>query len=102
SGAIAGVMGPYFALNPQPPVLPPIPFTCLQTADRPPAALLGFWFLFQISSAGPIPRTATTTASAAVPSPAPLPGFVMGLVGVFVFKTPERDRWASVDYARWA
>jgi len=26
----------------------------------------------------------------------------MGLIGIFVFKKPERDRWASVDYDRWA
>src|SRR5438552_1093128 len=68
----------------------------------PAVVLLGFWFLMQIFSAGTIAMTATTHGSGGVAFAAHVAGFVMGLIGVFVFKKPERDRWASADYDRWA
>jgi membrane associated rhomboid family serine protease len=102
SGAIAGVMGAYFVLYPQSRVLTLIPFIWLQIVELPAVVLLGFWFLMQIFSAGTIAMTATTHGSGGVAFAAHVAGFVMGLIGVFVFKRPERDRWASVDYDRWA
>jgi len=102
SGAIAGVMGAYFVLYPQSRVLTLIPFIWLQIVEVPAVVLLGFWFLMQIFSAGTIAMTATTHGSGGVAFAAHVAGFVMGLIGVFVFKKPERDRWASVDYDRWA
>ena len=102
SGAIAGVMGAYFVLYPQSRVLTLIPFIWLQVVELPAVILLGFWFLMQIFSAGTIAMTAASHGSGGVAFAAHVAGFVMGLVGVFVFKKPERDRWASVDYDRWA
>ena len=102
SGAIAGVMGAYFVLYPQSRVLTLIPFIWLQVVELPAVVLLGFWFLMQIFSAGTIAMTATTHGSGGVAFAAHVAGFVMGLIGIFVFKKPERDRWASVDYDRWA
>src|SRR5262249_19645950 len=102
SGAIAGVMGAYFVLYPQSRVLTLIPFIWLQIVELPAVVLLGFWFLMQIFSAGTIAMTATTHGSGGVAFAAHVAGFVMGVIGVFVFKKPERDRWASVDYDRWA
>jgi membrane associated rhomboid family serine protease len=99
SGAIAGVMGAYFVLYPQSRVLTLI---WLQVVELPAVVLLGFWFLMQIFSAGTIAMTATTHGSGGVAFAAHIAGFVMGLIGVFVFKKPERDRWASADYDRWA
>jgi membrane associated rhomboid family serine protease len=102
SGAIAGVMGAYFVLYPQSRVLTLIPFIWLQIVELPAVVLLGFWFLMQIFSAGTIAMTAASHGSGGVAFAAHVAGFVMGLIGVFVFKKPERDRWASVDYDRWA
>ena len=102
SGAIAGVMGAYFVLYPQSRVLTLIPFIWLQIVELPAVVLLGFWFLMQIFSAGTIAMTATTHGSGGVAFAAHVAGFVMGLIGIFVFKKPERDRWASADYDRWA
>ena len=102
SGAIAGVMGAYFVLYPQSRVLTLIPFIWLQIVELPAVVLLGFWFLMQIFSAGTIAMTATTHGSGGVAFAAHVAGFVMGLIGIFVFKKPERDRWAPADYDRWA
>src|SRR5262245_1575772 len=102
SGAIAGVMGAYFVLYPQSRVLTLIPFIWLQIVELPAVVLLGFWFLMQIFSAGTIAMTATTHGSGGVAFAAHVAGFVMGVIGVFVFKKPERDRWAAMDYDRWA
>ena len=102
SGAIAGVMGAYFVLYPQSRVLTLIPFIWLQIVELPAVVLLGFWFLMQIFSAGTIAMTAASHGSGGVAFAAHVAGFVMGLIGIFVFKKPERDRWASADYDRWA
>jgi rhomboid family protein len=102
SGAIAGVMGAYFVLYPQSRVLTLIPFIWFQIVELPAVVLLGFWFLMQLFSAGTIAMTASSHGSGGVAFAAHVAGFVMGLIGVFLFKRPERDPWASVDYDRWA
>jgi len=101
SGAIAGVMGAYFVLYPHSRVLTLIPWIFIQVVEMPAIALLGFWFLMQLFSAGTIAMTAASHGSGGVAFAAHVAGFVMGLIGVFLFKQPERDRWASVDYDRW-
>ena len=101
SGAIAGVMGAYFVLYPQSRVLTLIPFI-FQVVELPAVVLLGFWFLMQLFSAGTIAMTAASHGSGGVAFAAHVSGFVMGLIGVFLFKKPERDPWASADYDRWA
>jgi membrane associated rhomboid family serine protease len=93
SGAIAGVMGAYFVLYPQSRVLTLIPFIWLQIVELPAIVLLGFWFLMQLFSAGTIAMTATTHGSGGVAFAAHVAGFVIGALGVFVFRKRDRDRW---------
>ena len=45
----------------------------------------------QLFSAGTIAMTAASHGSGGVAFAAHVAGFVMGLIGVFVFKKPERD-----------
>jgi membrane associated rhomboid family serine protease len=98
SGAIAGVMGAYFVLYPQSRVLTLIPVIWLQVVELPAVVLLGFWFLMQLFSAGTIAMTASTHGSGGVAFAAHVAGFVMGIVGVFLFKKRDRDRWGQADY----
>src|SRR6266487_3343284 len=100
-GSWSHVIGAYFVLYPQSRVLTLIPFIWLQVVELPAVVLLGFWFLMQLFSAGTIAMTAASHGSGGVAFAAHVAGFVMGLIGVFLFKQPERDRWASVDYDRW-
>ena len=102
SGAIAGVMGAYFVLYPQSRVHTLIIWIFIQVVEIPAIVLLGVWFLMQLVNAGTIAMTASSHGSGGVAFAAHVAGFVMGLVGVFLFKKPERDRWASADYDRWA
>ena len=96
SGAIAGVMGAYFVLYPQSRVLTLIPWTFLQVVELPAIVLLGFWFLMQLFSAGTIAVTASSHGSGGVAFAAHVAGFVVGVVGVFIFRKRQVDRW--VDY----
>src|ERR1043166_2270746 len=99
SGAIAGVMGAYFVLYPQSRVLTLIPFIWFQIVDLPAVVLLGFWFLMQLFSAGTIAMTAASHGSGGVAFAAHVSGFVMGLIGVFLFKKREYDPWQQrIDY----
>jgi membrane associated rhomboid family serine protease len=50
SGAIAGVMGAYFALFPWAKVLTLVPFFFLVIIEVPAYVFLGFWFLLQFFS----------------------------------------------------
>ena len=97
SGAIAGVMGAYFVLYPHSRVLTLIPWIFLQLVELPAIVLLGFWFLMQLFSAGAIAVTASTHGGG-VAFAAHVAGFVMGMIGVFVFRKPEYDRWEPMDY----
>ena len=96
SGAIAGVMGAYFVLYPQSRVLTLIPWIFLQVVELPAIILLGFWFLIQLFSAGTIAVTASSHGSGGVAFAAHVAGFVVGVVGVFIFRKRQVDRW--VDY----
>jgi membrane associated rhomboid family serine protease len=98
SGAIAGVMGAYFVLYPQSRVLTLIPFIWFQIVELPAVVLLGFWFLMQLFSAGTIAMTASSHGSGGVAFAAHVAGFVMGLIGVFLFKKREYDPWRRADY----
>jgi membrane associated rhomboid family serine protease len=93
SGAIAGVMGAYFVLYPQSRVLTLIPLIIFwEIVELPAILLLGFWFLMQLFSAGAIAATASTGGGVAFM--AHVAGFVMGVVGVFVFRKRQRpDPW---------
>lgn len=94
SGAIAGVMGAYFVLYPQSRVLTLVPFIIfVDIIELPAIFLLGFWFLMQLFSAGAIAVTASTGGSGGVAFMAHVAGFVMGLIGVFVFRKKRVDPW---------
>ena len=92
SGAIAGVMGAYFVLYPHSRVLTLIPlFIFIEIIEIPAVFFLGFWFLMQLfSGAGSIAHT--TSSQGGIAFWAHVAGFVVGLVGVFVFRRPERQR----------
>jgi membrane associated rhomboid family serine protease len=98
SGAIAGVMGAYFVLYPHSRVLTLIPWIFIQIIEVPAIVLLGFWFLMQFLSAGAIAVTANTHGGGGVAFAAHVAGFIVGVIGVFVFRKPVVDRWDPIDY----
>ena len=94
SGAIAGVMGAYFVLYPRSRVLTLIPLIIFwEIVELPAILLLGFWFLMQLFSAGAIAATANTQGGG-VAFAAHVAGFVLGVIGVFVFrKRRQSPQW---------
>src|SRR6185295_13550839 len=98
SGAIAGVMGAYFVLYPQSRVLTLIPWIFIQVVELPAIVLLGFWFLMQLFSAGTIAITSSSHGSGGVAFAAHVAGFIVGVVGVFVFRKRHIERWDRADY----
>ena len=96
SGAIAGVMGAYFVLYPHSRVLTLIPLIIFwEVIELPAIALLGFWFLMQLFSAGQIAAT-TASRGGGVAFMAHVAGFVAGIVSVLVFRPRSRpeEYWA--------
>ena len=99
SGAIAGVMGAYFVLYPQSRVLTLIPWIIIwEVIELPAFVLLGFWFLMQLFSAGTIAVTASSHGSGGVAFAAHVAGFLVGIVGVFVLRRRDVNRWQPPDY----
>ena len=95
SGAIAGVMGAYFILYPKSRVLTLVPIFWFEIIEVPAIALLGFWFLMQLFSAGAV-ATATSGTGGGVAFAAHVVGFLVGMAGVFVFRKRElRGRWEA-------
>jgi membrane associated rhomboid family serine protease len=94
SGAIAGVLGAYFVLYPQSRVLTLLPLIIIwEIVELPAVVLLGFWFLYQLFSAGTIAMTAST-GGGGVAFMAHVAGFLFGVVAVFVFKKRQRsEEW---------
>lgn len=92
SGAIAGIMGAYFVLYPHSRVLTLIPiFIFIEIIEIRAIYFLGFWFLMQLfSGVGSVAHT--TGSQGGVAFWAHVAGFAAGLVGVFVFRQPERQR----------
>jgi membrane associated rhomboid family serine protease len=93
SGAIAGVMGAYFVLYPRSRVLTLIPFFLFAVVEVPAIFLLGLWFLMQLINAGAVAATANTAGSGGVAFAAHVAGFVVGVLGVFVFRKRDRRAW---------
>jgi rhomboid family protein len=96
SGAIAGVMGAYFVLYPHSRVLTLVPLIIYyEVIELPAVILLGFWFVMQLFSAGAIAVTANTQ-SGGIAFAAHVAGFVLGVIGVFLFRRrqPQPDWWA--------
>jgi membrane associated rhomboid family serine protease len=94
SGAIAGVMGAYFVLYPRSRVLTLVPVFFFNVIEMPAIALLGFWFLMQLFNAGAVAAMANT-GQGGVAFAAHVAGFVVGVLGVFVFR--KRDRFRAWD-----
>src|SRR5262249_39236281 len=93
SGAIAGVMGAYFVLYPRSRVLTLIPLIIFwEIIELPAILLLGFWFVMQLFSAGAIASTANATRGG-VAFAAHVAGFVVGILGVFVFRKRRASTW---------
>ena len=91
SGAIAGVMGAYFVMYPQSRVLTLVPIVFyFDIIELPAIALLGFWFLMQLFSAGAVAATAGTGGGVAFA--AHVAGFLVGMGVAYVLR--RRDpRW---------
>jgi membrane associated rhomboid family serine protease len=93
SGAIAGVMGAYFVLYPKSRVLTLVPiFFFIQLIEVPAVVLLGLWFGMQLLSAGTVAVTASTQGGG-VAFMAHVAGFVVGVLGVFVFRRRQQPAW---------
>ncbi len=89
SGAIAGVMGAYFVLYPRSRVLTMIfPFV-FWIVELPAVFFIGYGFVLQVLSIGSMAQTAN---SGGVAFWAHVAGFLTGLLMVFVFRRPERER----------
>jgi membrane associated rhomboid family serine protease len=91
SGAIAGIMGAYFVLFPTSRVLVLVfLFIFIDVVEIPAVFFLAFWFLMQL--AGGIGRLADTNVTGGVAFWAHAGGFLSGILGVWFFKRPERQR----------
>ncbi len=93
SGAIAGVMGAYFVLYPHSRIVTLLPLLIfIQIVEIPAIFFLGIWFLMQfLSGVGSIAQAADA-AQGGIAFWAHAAGFVAGLIGVLVFRRPERQR----------
>ena len=91
SGAIAGVMGAYFVMFPYSRVLVLVPIIIFFNVFEVPAIfVLSFWLLMQV--VGGVGRIADTSDTGGVAFWAHLGGFCTGMVTVWLFKRPERQR----------
>jgi membrane associated rhomboid family serine protease len=99
SGAIAGVMGAYFVLYPHSRIVTLVPiFFFIQLVEIPALFFLGIWFLMQFLSG--VGSLTSATSGGGVAFWAHVAGFAAGLIGVFVFRKPERQRVEWWDDAR--
>lgn len=93
SGAIAGVMGAYFVLYPHSRIVTLLPlFIFIQIVEVPAVFFLGIWFLMQFLSGVGSVASAADGLSGGIAFWAHSAGFVAGLIGVFAFRRPERQR----------
>ena len=94
SGAVAGVMGAYFVLYPHSKIVTLLPiFIFIQLIEVPAIIFLGIWFLMQfVSGVGSIGAAAEGRMAGGIAFWAHVAGFVAGVLGVLVFRRPERER----------
>jgi membrane associated rhomboid family serine protease len=91
SGAIAGVMGAYIVLFPRSRVLVLIPIIIFfDIIEVPAIVFLGFWFLLQLLAG--VGSMSEQGAVAGIAFWAHAAGFLSGIVGVLLFRRPERQR----------
>jgi len=94
SGAIAGVMGAYFVLYPHSRVLALVPLIIIwELIEVPAVVFLGIWFVMQfLSGIGSIATATGGEPAGGVAFWAHIAGFAAGIVGVYLFKQPVRER----------
>ncbi len=92
SGAIAGVMGAYFVLYPRSRVLTMIFPFIFWIVELPAVFFLGYWFLIQLFSGVGTVALSTGTSTGGIAFWAHIAGFLTGVLMVFVFRRPERQR----------
>lgn len=102
SGAVAGVMGAYFVLYPHSRIVTLLPlFIFIQIIEVPAIFFLGVWFVMQfLSGIGSIASATQGEPSGGVAFWAHVAGFAAGIVGVFAFRRPQRQRvewWNDLD-----
>src|SRR4030095_7851405 len=101
SGAVAGVMGAYFVLYPHSRIVTLLPFIFIQIIEVPAIFFLGIWLVMQLLSGGGLIGAATEGEPAGgIAFWAHIAGFAAGVVGVFVFRRPQRQRvewWNDLD-----
>jgi len=85
------VMGAYFVLYPRSRVLTLVPIFLFHVIEVPAIFLLGFWFLMQLFNAGAVASMANA-GQGGVAFAAHVAGFVVGILGVFVFRRRQRFR----------
>jgi len=88
------VMGAYFVLYPHSRIVTLLPlFIFVQIIEVPAIFFLGVWFLMQfLSGVGSIATATGGEPAGGVAFWAHVSGFAAGLVGVFLFRQPERQR----------
>ena len=94
SGAIAGVMGAYFILYPHSRIVTLVTLLVFwQIMEIPAIVFLGIWFLMQfLSGVGSIATATSHGPAGGIAFWAHVAGFAAGIIGVWVFKRPERQR----------
>jgi membrane associated rhomboid family serine protease len=93
SGAIAGVMGAYFVSYPHSRVVTLIPPFFFTTFEIPAIVFLGLWFVTQfLSGVGSLGAATAGQSAGGVAFWAHVAGFAAGVVGIFLFRRPERQR----------
>ena len=93
SGAIAGVMGAYFVMYPRSRIVTLIPiFIFIQLVEVPAVVFLGLWFLLQFVSGVGTALSPQAGITGGIAFWAHVAGFVAGVVGVYAFRRPERQR----------
>jgi membrane associated rhomboid family serine protease len=102
SGAIAGVMGAYFVLYPHSRIVTLVTLLFFwQIMEVPAVLFLGIWFLMQfLSGVGSIASATAGEPAGGIAFWAHVAGFAAGVVGVMVFRRPERQRvewWNEIE-----
>jgi membrane associated rhomboid family serine protease len=92
SGAISGVLGAYIVMFPHSRVLTIVPIVVfIHFVEVPASLLLGLWFLMQVIGAfGTFGEHVQDVGGVAFFAHAG--GFIAGLLAVFLFRRPERER----------
>jgi membrane associated rhomboid family serine protease len=105
SGAIAGVMGAYFVLYPHSRIVTLVTLLFFwQIMEVPAVLFLGIWFLMQfLSGVGSIASATAGEPAGGIAFWAHVAGFAAGVLGVMIFRRPERQRvewWNELDGGR--